>query len=60
MVLAVGLLDSGCAPSGKPSAAVVAEHLAQAEKLARAGRPRGAAELLEELSSNPVAGNTGG
>ncbi|MFP6737120.1 MAG: tetratricopeptide repeat protein, partial [Planctomycetota bacterium] len=60
LVLALGLLESGCAPSGKPPATVVEDHLAEAEKLARAGRPRGAAELLEKFSSNPVAGNLGG
>ncbi|MEC8895175.1 MAG: hypothetical protein VX675_02540 [Planctomycetota bacterium] len=60
LALTLGLLESGCAPSGKPSAGVAADHLAQAEKLARAGRPRGAAELLEKFSSSRAAGNPGG
>lgn len=60
MMLALGILESGCRPSSEPSATVVAGQLAQAEKLARAGRPRGAAELLEKLSRNPSVESTGG
>ena len=46
-VLLLGMLESGCRPAGKPPLAVPVEELAEAEKLARSGRPRGAAELLE-------------
>ena len=60
LVLVLGLLDGGCGPPGEPSSAVVAGRLAQAEKLARAGRPQGAARLLEELSRNPAVEGTGG
>ena len=60
MVLALGMPGSGCRPSGKPPGTVVAGHFAQAEKLARAGRPRGAAKLLEKISRNPAVEGTGG
>ena len=58
-VLLLGMLESGCRPAGKPPLAVPVEELAEAEKLARSGRPRGAAELLEKLTRDPAGGKSG-
>ena len=58
-VLLLGMLESGCRPAGKPPLAVPVEELAEAEKLARSGRPRGAAELLEKLTRDSAGGKSG-
>lgn len=60
LTLAAGLLPGGCSPAGKAPAPALAEHLAQADRLARAGRPRGAAELLEKVRRSSAEGGAQG